>query len=596
MAELYLHPGVDPLSRISIPSQVESDSNSSKQLTPTLQTNSMNNPFALIYDSADSLKNRTSAASPPPNRFHDDASYRQISSNFTKAGSTSNQQPSHTRTLSPNDQQYLNLPPPHRINPDAVPTVTIIDERLLKRSGSIISKSATLRNRNKIKQRNKTVLKHDLQDDENDDHDTKTRPRFVFPIKRKTSLKYKSLASSTKPNFSSREQLVQFLNNCNYQEWLHTLIPSKMKVFKHKNILKVHPDLTYQLKLFEINSKGNITSRKNSTKLIPKLTSKGPRTLVGLAYQKYRENVFARNSSEIPPPKFQDLYPDDVDLLSDFEIEQINTQFLFEILLRRTISAKIEFRLQSNRPQFTSPWATTTSSSSWKSSSRHSGSTSTGTSDSQFASPSESYDGSNEFGDSQSASFSALSSSIIKSSSSSRKSPRTRGGHKCPPPLGITSSPKSHFPHVPPSRISIDRHHGKQSQSTTESNSAFTQTSNQYQHHHQQHHHQKQQSQDLQQQSNNSMEYELNPRHRSQDTISSTRTSLQHTSADEKVRLKVMEREFRFGLENIGDGVSDLSSFMGGILSCDSEDMNRKTVVGTGTSPFGETMSPEVKI
>ena len=125
-------------------------------------------------------------------QWHNSQNYEEISKNI------------HHRTTSsglpikPAPSSSSPSPPP--------PILTVLDDPLFtKTTGSLISRLATLRNRNRIKRRNKTVKKADI----------KQNKPLKFPIRRKRSLQYKKRPQA--PLFDNKKQMMDFLMNSNYQ-------------------------------------------------------------------------------------------------------------------------------------------------------------------------------------------------------------------------------------------------------------------------------------------------------------------------------------------------------------------------------------------
>lgn len=310
------------------------------------------NPFEVIYDSQPVHK-------PSNTQWHNSQNYEEISKNI------------HHRTTSsglpikPAPSSSSPSPPP--------PILTVLDDPLFtKTTGSLISRLATLRNRNRIKRRNKTVKKADI----------KQNKPLKFPIRRKRSLQYKKRPQA--PLFDNKKQMMDFLMNSNYQALVKNFIPQSMRIYLHHRILQPKPALTYSTKNFEIDELDNFvivpTDKKsktgsylrgaNLTAPVSNLSagtgvgvgSGGGNTVVELIYQKYKEDIYTGGFS-VPPPKFEELYPQDAKLLSSRELSDLNTKILFDILIRKTVAAKMGYRLKPAGNSFMGQHLTSLSSS-----------------------------------------------------------------------------------------------------------------------------------------------------------------------------------------------------------------------------------------
>ncbi|KAG2733767.1 hypothetical protein G9P44_003292 [Scheffersomyces stipitis] len=261
-------------------------------------------------------------------------------------------------------------------------TVTVIDQSSLNRNGSIVSRSA-LKHRSSIRSRNKMVRKNELplgydSDDNgrikiNRSKSVKFKKKskfmnYLFPVKRRTSLKYSPLKYTSKPLFSEREQLQQFLGNFTSSDLTKDVIPLQMMMFSYKKLLKVSPELKRARQLFELDEHDNFQHFNAYTKKISdpatersKVTHRHTYSNIDfneIVYQKYKNHVFSKKLATVP--KLEEEFPSDIHLLNKFEIDQINKKLLLEVLLRRTLAAKIGYRLQQSEYVF----ATTSSSTS----------------------------------------------------------------------------------------------------------------------------------------------------------------------------------------------------------------------------------------
>lgn len=255
------------------------------------------------------------------------------------------------------DQNIYNKSNMKRRNISQVPPIiTIIDENPPRRSGSVISKCASLKNRNSIRRRNRMVQKEDIEPKKGK---ARRKLNFIFPVKRKTSLKYSPVLKQS-PNFNTDDELRAFLVECNAKELMKEFVPKQMNFYKHENLLAMRPKLVSERKQVQISRTGSF-----NIKQVPKSIShpmaieekpiKSPqhgRTISTLPFQeivylKYKNAVFANKFTLLP--RFQEMFPNDIHLLSKAEVNQINKKLAFEVLIRRTVAAKIGYRLKQNR-------------------------------------------------------------------------------------------------------------------------------------------------------------------------------------------------------------------------------------------------------
>lgn len=210
------------------------------------------NPFGVLYDSNSPSPHRNRNSKMGDNIRHSQI-YQEIENRVTSPQRSMN----YTNDLLPTSQ----------FSPATPPIITIVDEPKVKRSGSIVSSSASLRNRNRIKSRTKIARKNDLPDSQRDSEDVATdKPKkskkakksstlFQFPVKRTTSLKrrssitYNSLGQST-PNFHSQDDMDSFLDYCFSSGTLMVeLLPKYMRFFEFRQLIaKRKPDLSYNSK------------------------------------------------------------------------------------------------------------------------------------------------------------------------------------------------------------------------------------------------------------------------------------------------------------------------------------------------------------
>lgn len=237
-----------------------------------------------------------------------------------------------TRASAP--ETPANSPPEEHVS-DLVsgspPIVTVIHP--VRRSGSVVSKSASLKAKNTIRRRNKMVKKSDAEPKSTS---TKKRLRYIFPIKRKSSFKYN-------PPFSSQKEIDEYFLINNVTPAVRDLLPRSMRTFKFTSLANLAPRLHAEQNQFAISRDGNFTVvEEHQDHFFGEREPEIPSEPVDLnaLYLDYRSAVFA--GKHAVPPKFEDVMPN---RLSTEDLDKLNTRLLFEVLLRRTLAAKIEYRL-----------------------------------------------------------------------------------------------------------------------------------------------------------------------------------------------------------------------------------------------------------
>lgn len=323
---------------------------------------SQSNPFEVIYSSQD-LTFDTSTAQPNltvPRQVPSARNFRQHSpwhsqSNYDLIAENIETGRSPISEIANNSSSSNN---------NTHPVVTVVGSPALNRSGSTISRLATLRNRNRIKQRNKTIkrkvlLKDGLEskpkDEKQEQKVEKTSwfswPKFTFPVLRKRSLKYRSVHNGQTPNFVTRHEFLKFLQMSNYNQVVGSSLPHKMKMWNYTQPLHPHPLLHWHVEEFGkkdyVAKSINLHSRTNSVSVIDVLYQNYKTRAFEVAKRKHSRNRSGVDYMKVPPP-FQKLYPQDAILLCKREVHQINTKLLVEVLLRRTVAAKMEYRLKQH--------------------------------------------------------------------------------------------------------------------------------------------------------------------------------------------------------------------------------------------------------
>lgn len=263
----------------------------------------------------------------------------------------------------------------------------------LSRNGSIISTESMIRKRHNIRKRTKVVRRTDLplsqsavilNRSNSPKPKQKGRVRYMFPVKRQSSLKRKSSYTkldSKLSDFSSQKDIDDFFLQNDISIVLKELLPKKVQFYSYANLWYPNPTLNVATKNVQIADDGSIIIREAhslaisaplkdtfvktsgnpndpTAKLVP-LPLIGPgrkdipsanqsKFAQSTAYEKYRHQIY--NHRFLIPPRFEDLYPEDVinNVVSPGQVDEINRQLLLEILLRRTVAAKIEFRLKKS--------------------------------------------------------------------------------------------------------------------------------------------------------------------------------------------------------------------------------------------------------
>lgn len=338
------------------------------------QSRSISRPFEILY-----LSHPSSQKSPMPKRldyrdFHNykTASYIEIEDAIRSGRSKTNCASSPV---------------------SVAPAVTHVDNLNVRRTGSLMSKSPTLRRRNTFRNRNRMQKRSASPQKDNlsslffsgQSKAKKSRNRtsklsFVFPIKRRTSYKYfpVSRALPKERKFTSQQDIDDYFVNGNILALMKDVIPRTMAVYDFKHPTHMRPKLISQPCKFAISRDARFTllEREPSIALADKIPLKGEklvesassatngtnhnddassgnsllakrRTFLNAVQTKYRAVVFAEGGKL--PQKVQDAFPFEGDMMTEEEKESMNTQILLEILLRRTVAAKVEFRLMQNR-------------------------------------------------------------------------------------------------------------------------------------------------------------------------------------------------------------------------------------------------------
>lgn len=267
------------------------------------------------------------------------------------------------------------------------PVVTVIEDQRLKRGGLVVSRLASLRHRNSIRLRNKMVRRHDLEGDSSPPLFSmastkkikKKRPRlsFVFPIRRRTSFKYHPVSlNSNSQRFESQKDVDEYFIFNNIAAVMKEMIPRRMLSYDYSGLAKVEPRLNSHPAHFAISRASEfimVLKRVKSTsaatslrgeRLVERKIDSSPGTystktpsetlsakerrqvFIKTAYNEYRDKVFAGKNKV--PPRLNKLLPLEAEILTPEEKVAIDTKLALEVLLRRTLAAKIDYRLKKS--------------------------------------------------------------------------------------------------------------------------------------------------------------------------------------------------------------------------------------------------------
>lgn len=309
-------------------------------------------PFDVLYDGQLAARVKTPALPPTMEREYRSPSYIEIEQTILAGSSFAN-----------------HLSSPH------APTVTVIDESKLRRTGSVISERASLRRRKHVKAR---VLAQRAAEAPLDPDSPKRKQRFsfAFPIRRRRSFKYSAAPThSARARFHSQQEIDEYFLLNNITSLMKDILPRTMATYKFENLAAASPKLVTFPTHFAISRDARFTQLSRRADQRPELsvTFQGVRLesadhskrdthtlsssraarasllakrtkFLASVYSKYRESTLASRAAV--PAKINEVLPFESELMSQEEQEKLNTQILLEILLRRTVAAKIEFRLR----------------------------------------------------------------------------------------------------------------------------------------------------------------------------------------------------------------------------------------------------------
>lgn len=349
--------------------------NSAQGIRIGSQTNrNASNPFDVIYHpgTGHSSGNSRDESSLPKNVStstpYQSASYLQIERDI-HAGQSPVKATGFAR-------QLRNLPP----------VVTVIDDEQLKRGNLVVSRLASLRHRNLIRRRNKMVRKHDLDAEKSPSvfsvasstkKKRKSKLSFVFPIKRRTSFKYTPVSLLPSQRFRLQKDVDDYFVYNNIAALMKDVIPRTMMTYDYSQLIKIEPNLKLHPKRFAISRASDFTilqtpqmsaprnfvplqgekvsardHRLPHRQVIPKPPSETVsevekrKLFVATVYGQYKDQVFAGRHRI--PPRLDQVMPFEADMLAPEEKVAIETKLALEVLLRRTLAAKIDYRLRKS--------------------------------------------------------------------------------------------------------------------------------------------------------------------------------------------------------------------------------------------------------
>lgn len=260
-------------------------------------------------------------------------------------------------------------------SPAPPPVVTILNERGPGRTSSIKSRQTSLRRRhskrNWMARRSDVIYgpKDNLKTPElKVDSKKQSKIDFIFPIRRKTSFKYSPVVSPKLTRFRNEKDIDDFFAMDDVAAAMRALLPNAMNTFEFSKLERLEP----LLKIIPTRLNTPLGGKFASTGVLTKdplnnpplvahnstfntVSSRGLAISIGSnekqralasVYSKYRTIASSTNAKF--PAKIEILLPDLCEKLSLEEKNQLNTIFLLEILLRRTVAAKIQFRLRQN--------------------------------------------------------------------------------------------------------------------------------------------------------------------------------------------------------------------------------------------------------
>lgn len=318
----------------------------------------VSNPFDILYDIQKAPSKSTAISSDKPLKS---ASYIRIEEEI-RSGTPQKATGVSRYSVDPTQ---LGSPPP---------VVTVVGDGMVRRGGLVISRLASLRNRNSIRLRNKMVHRHDIDNDSTSVFSMVSKRKrkrnvlsFVFPIKRKTSLKYRPVSPALN-KFDTQQDANEYFLTHNIASLMRDILPREMLTYNFKGLLKMKPTLHSQPEQFAISRAADFTMLNNldhrivtsslreeqmAQKSVPfdKISSKTSseqerrQIFISTVTKEYRNRVFAGRYTV--PPRVHHILPFEAGLLSPEENVAVDTMLALEVLLRRTLAAKIGYRLNS---------------------------------------------------------------------------------------------------------------------------------------------------------------------------------------------------------------------------------------------------------
>lgn len=258
------------------------------------------------------------------------------------------------------------------------PIVTVIDETNLRRAGSVLSRSLSTLHHGTIRRRNRMAKRSELKSQSPsiysvESEKIKSRPKSsrwssLFPIKTRRSFKYTPVSKALrKPHFESQKETDDFYLLDGIAAVVREMLPRTMLTFKFKKITKILPELHLHPERFTItrnNSFRIIDSKatnalfqatkvaqpidKEAIRRFPEsrkasIISARRQVFLSTVYNEYREKVLS--GKFLNPPKFELVLPFEAGIMKPEEKASMDVKILLDVLLRRTLAAKIEFRL-----------------------------------------------------------------------------------------------------------------------------------------------------------------------------------------------------------------------------------------------------------
>ena len=249
-------------------------------------------------------------------------------------------------------------------------TVTIIEEKVALADTPNASRLGTLRRRRTTRSwmarhREAKFSKRQQTPKLKPDAKKTTKIDYVFPIERKTSFRYVP-PRSPRLIFRSQRDIDNYFAVDDIPACVKSLLPPMMKTFKFRRLERVEPLLEMVSRVLGVSSGPMLTPAGSggapaSLDQVPLSThiarSDSPygsllstfdkhSLFLWSVYATYRKAVFGAKSKL--PEKLEQVLPSEAQRLSAKDRCRIETVLLLEVLLRRTVAAKFDFRLRQN--------------------------------------------------------------------------------------------------------------------------------------------------------------------------------------------------------------------------------------------------------